>query len=79
MNLEIAGETDEEKDKVVKSAAETTYGFTVADLMYLLDVVKSVQLERNKDKIDSSDFTEAYLRATSGRTNEMEISPARKK
>ena len=79
MNLEIAGETEEEKDKVVKSAAETTYGFTVADLMYLLDVVKSVQLERNKDKIDSSDFTEAYLRATSGRTNEMEISPARKK
>lgn len=79
MGLEIAGETEEEKDKVVKNAAETAYGFTVADLMYLLDVVKSVQMEREKDKIDTSDFTEAYLQVTSGRSNEMEISPARKR
>lgn len=79
MGLEIAGDTKEEQDKVVKCAAETTQGFTVADLMYLLDVAKSVQLERNKDKIDASDFIEAFLRATSGRTNEAEISPARKK
>lgn len=79
MNLQIAGDTKEERDETVKNAAETTYGFTVADLMYLLDVVKTVAGERNKEKIDGTDFTEAYLRATTGRTNETEISPARKR
>ena len=79
MNLQIAGDTKEEKEKIVKTAAETTQGFTVADLMYLLDVVKSVQMERNKEKIDSSDFIEGYLQATSGRTSEVEISQPRKR
>ncbi len=79
MNIQIAGETDAQRDEIVKDAAETTQGFTVADLMYLLDVTKSVQLERNKDKIDSSDLLEAYLQVTSGRPSEMEISPAKKR
>ena len=79
LNLDIAGETPEEKQKVVRDLAETTKGFTVVDLIYLLETSKSVIAERGKDKIDSADFVEAYLRTTSGRPNKAHIPEARKK
>ncbi len=79
LNIEVEGETDEEKQKVINDLAETTRGFTVVDLIYLLETSKSVVAERGKDKIGSADFVEAYLRTTSGRPNLAYIPEARKK
>ncbi|MDO5437694.1 MAG: AAA family ATPase [bacterium] len=78
MNLQLKGDTKEEKDKLIKYISETTYGFTVVDIMYLLETVKNVSEERGKDKIDSEDMTEAYLQTVSGRVNKAHIADARK-
>lgn len=66
-NLKIAGETPEEKNAAIKSIAETTAYFSVVNLMDLLDKAKIVSKERGHKAIDKTDFTEAFLRATSGR------------
>lgn len=79
LNLNIEGETEEEKQKVIKDLADTTKGFTVVDLIYLLETSKSVIAERGKDKIGSADFVEAFLRTTSGRPNRAYIPAERKK
>ncbi|MCD8024913.1 MAG: AAA family ATPase [Candidatus Gastranaerophilales bacterium] len=73
MGLEIQDE------ETIKNIAETTAGFTVVDIMYLLETVDRVSKERNKDKIDSSDFTEAYLQTVTGRANTAFIPDSKKK
>ena len=78
-NIEVAGDTKEEQEKTIRGIAETTQGFTVVDILALLDTVKSVASERKHDKVDSADFTEAYLRTVSGRSNKAHIPDATKK
>ena len=77
MNLPIKGESEEEKGKVIQNISETTQGFSVVDLMYLLETAKSVSLERDKKSIDDYDLTEAYLQVTSGRVNTYESTEQR--
>ena len=77
MNLPIKGENEEEKAKVIQNISETTQGFSVVDLMYLLETAKSVSLERDKKSIDDYDLTEAYLQVTSGRVNTYESTEQR--
>ncbi len=77
MNLPIKGENEEEKAKVIQNISETTQGFSVVDLMYLLETAKSVSLERDKKTIDDYDLTEAYLQVTSGRVNTYESTEQR--
>ncbi len=77
MNLPIKGENEEEKGKVIQNISETTQGFSVVDLMYLLETAKSVSLERDKKSIDDYDLTEAYLQVTSGRVNTYESTEQR--
>lgn len=81
MNLNIAGESEEERNKTIKNISETVsaMGASVVDIMYLLETAKNVSMERNKKAIDSSDLTEAYLQITSGRVNTSFISDTDKK
>lgn len=65
--LELNAKTPEEQQKIIKNVAETTEGFSVVDLMYLLEKAQDVSEARGKDKIDESDFTEAYLQRLYGR------------
>ncbi len=78
MGLEIAGDTPEETEKIIKDISETTYGFTPVDIMYMLETAKSVSIERGKDKIDASDMTEAYLQVTTGRVNQSYMPESKK-
>lgn len=78
MNLKLKGASQEEKDKLLKYISETTHGFTVVDIMYLLETVRNVSEERGKEEIDSEDLTEAYLQTVSGRVNKAHIADARK-
>ncbi len=68
MNLEIEGKTKEEKDKIIDGIAQTAQGFSVVDIMYILETAKNVMQERNKKAVDLSDLTEAYLQTTTGRS-----------
>ncbi len=76
--LKIAGDTPEEKSKVIQGIAETTAYFSVVNLMDLLDKARNVSKERGHKAIDKSDFTEAYLQATSGRPSSVKDSDHRK-
>ncbi len=67
MNLKIKGDNQEEKEDIVKRIAQTTAGFSVVDIVYLLETAKNVMQERNKEEIDLSDLTEAFLQETTGR------------
>ncbi len=78
MGLEV-GETQEEKQKIIKDISETTKSFTVVDLMYLLETAKGVMVEEGKDKIGEGEFIEAFLRATSGRPNKAMMPESSKK
>ena len=77
-NFKIAGDTEEEKNSIIKSAAETTSGFTVVDILYMLDKADIIAKERDHDAIDKSDFTEAFLQTTSGRVSSVKDSAHRK-
>lgn len=79
MGIEVEGETQEEKDKILRDISETTKGFTVVDLMYLLETAKGVMVEEGKDKIGENEFIEAFLRTTSGRPNKAMIPESTKK
>lgn len=70
--LKIKGDTQEEKDEVIRNIAQTTNYFSVVDLMYLLDKADDISKERGKDEIDKSDFTEAFLQTTTGRVSSRE-------
>jgi len=65
--LEIAGDDDEQKALVLSSAADTTRGFPLVELIAFLDKANNISRERGKDKIDQKDFIEAYLQITTGR------------
>ncbi len=78
-DIKVAGESKEEQDKVIRSIAETTTGFTVVDILALLDTAKVVASERKHDKVDSSDFIESFLRTVSGRSNKAYIPEDSKK
>lgn len=71
--LKIEGKTEQERDDVLTRAAETTQGFTVIDLMYLIETAKSVAHERNKETIGKAEFTEAYLQTTTDRVNTVKM------
>lgn len=68
-----------EKDEILNTIAETTQFFTVVDLIDLLDKANIISKENNKEAIDKTDFTEAYLQITCGRADTSDISEARKK
>ena len=59
----------EEKNKVIDTIAQTTRGFSVVDIIYMLENAKDVMTQRGKDAIDKSDFIEAYLQTTTGRSS----------
>lgn len=63
------GQNEEERAKIIKNVAETTNYFSVVDLIYLLEKADDISHERKKDAIDKSDFTEAFLQATTGRVS----------
>ncbi len=69
MDLQIKGDTQEEKNKVIDTIAQTTRGFSVVDIIYMLENAKDVMTQRGKDAIDKSDFIEAYLQTTTGRSS----------
>ena len=71
------GETPEEKDKILKNASETTMGFSVVDIIYLLEKAEQVSKERGKEFIDKADITEAFLQTTTGRPSSREYSSHR--
>ena len=79
MGIEIEGDNDEEKNEIIQNMAETTQGFTVVDLVYLLGLFKPVADEMGKDKVGNEVFLEAYLQAVSGRTNMAYIPEHKKK
>ena len=79
MNLQIDGESIEDVEKAIKNISETTYGFSVVDLMYLLETAQAVSMENGRDKINSSDFTEAFLQTISGRANTAYVDDSEKK
>ena len=73
-------EGDKEKqEKTLQYVSESTEGFTVVDLMYLLDVAKGVSAERGHEKISQADFTEAYLQTVTGRASTLDMEDADKK
>lgn len=79
-NMKLNLEGDEaQKQKTIEDISETTEGFSVVDLMYLLETAKGVMLERGKDAINSSDLIEAFLRTTSGRPNKAYVPDGTKK
>ncbi len=65
--IKIDGETKEEIDKVIQSAAETTSYFPLVQLLAFLDKAQNVANERGKEKIQKEDFIEAFLQITTGR------------
>lgn len=69
MNLKLAGKTKEEQQENLKLVSESTKGFSVVDLMYLLEEANNVSKDRNKESIDNLDFIEGILQIYSGRTN----------
>ena len=77
-NIKIAGDSEEEKNAIIKSISETTDGLTVVDLMYVLDKADIISKERGHDAIDKSDFTEAFLQVTTGRVSSVSDSVHRK-
>lgn len=77
-HIKIAGETQEDRDKIIKNIAETTSYFSVVGLMDLLDKAQNVSKERGHKAVDGSDFTEAFLQAVSGRPSTAQDSPHRK-
>lgn len=79
MNLKIAGETKQEQQQILKQISESTRGFSVVDLIYLLETSKNVSMDRNKDAIDNLDFTEGILQIYTGRTNTAKLSEHSKK
>lgn len=79
MNLNIQANSKNEEEEIINNLANTTQGFSVVYLMLLLETAKNVSAERQKDKIDSSDFVEAFLQVTTGRANQAKISDHRKK
>jgi len=76
--LKLAGETQEEKDALIRNVAETTEGFPFIMLKLLLDKAKNVAIERKHKVIDKADFTESYLQITSGRPSSKQDSLHRK-
>ena len=67
-NIKV-GATQQDKENIIKNAAETTMGFSVVDIIYLLEKAEQISKERNKDVIDKSDMTEAFLQTTTGRVS----------
>lgn len=68
MDLKIAGSTKEQQEKTINEISQTAKGFSVVDIMYILETAKDIMAQRNKDSMDISDLTEAYLQATTGRS-----------
>ena len=79
MELQIEASDEKELDKIIQNVAESTSYFSVVDLMYLLETAQSVAIEEGKDKISSSDFTEAYLRTVSGVANTAYVDDSEKR
>ncbi len=78
MKLNIEGDK-QKQNEIIEHTAITADGFSVVDIMYLLETARSVSLERNKKAIDKADMTEAYLRTIYGRTNKYKTSDHSKK
>lgn len=78
MDLKIEG-TKQEQEKIINEISQTAYGFSVVDIIYLLETAQSVSQDRNKEKIDLSDLTEAYLQTTTGRIAGSYLNEAGKK
>ena len=75
----IAGADEKERAEIIDRIAQTTKGFSVVDIMYLLDKADDVATQRGKDSIDRADFTEAYLQTTTGRVSNVFHSDASKR
>lgn len=78
VGLKIAGETNADKEAVVKLMAETADGFPFVYLVNLVDKIKTVAFERGHKQIEKGDVTEAYLQLTTGRPASAPISQHRK-
>ena len=78
-NYKIAGKTPQEQENIVRNAAKTTRGFSVVDLMYMLDIADTISKERGKDAIDEMDFNEAFLQTESGVVNNAKMTETQKK
>ena len=77
-NSKIAG-NDTEREEILRNISESTQGFSIVDLMYMLDNALIISQEREKSAIDGADFTEALLQTITGRTNTSEMSTPKKK
>ncbi len=76
--IKIKGDK-KEQEEIINHAASMSSGFRVVDIMYMLESANNVAVERGKNSIDKSDFTEAYLRMQFGRPNKSFVSKHRKK
>lgn len=63
------GKDENERNQIIESISKTARGASVVDLIYIIDKAEEVSRERGKSTIDKSDFTEAYLRVTTGRVS----------
>lgn len=76
--IKLAGETEAQKESLVKLMAEITEHFPFVYLMNLTDKMKTVAFERNHKKAQEEDIVEAYLQLTTGRPASGPISEHRK-
>lgn len=68
-HISLAGQTQEEKDKIIELMAETTKYFPYVYLVNLVKKAQTVAIERNHRSVDKADAVEAYLQLTTGRTS----------
>ncbi len=68
MDIKLSGSEKEQEENILY-LSETTHGFSVVDLISLLETIKNIGIEKGKDFIDKSDMTESYLRTVTGRVN----------
>lgn len=77
-NMKIAGSSQEEKDNIIKYAADISVYFPFIQIQNLVKKAQSVAFEQGHRVINKSDITEAYLQITTGRPSIRNIAPEEK-
>ncbi len=67
-NVQIKG-PEQEQQKIINDFAQTLKYASFSDILKSINTAKIVAKERGHEKLEKTDFTEAYLRLTTGRTS----------
>ena len=73
-NIVLDTANDTGKAELLKMFAETTEGFPFVELMSLMNKTKNLIKERGHEKLNKSDFVEAFLQVISGRPSSVQMS-----